>query len=573
MNEGLVELLVTLAANGELIHWLAAEDRSEPERLSALNCLACLHRDGRIDVLDNIRTAPKEDEWNIDFMSWSRIYRQLIPLIDDSADRVVCAVVSLASGFLAHAAQDAFLQWCAVDRTRIDAVLDLEAGAGIPDLCYAAALIAGLRHYPASYINIAVEYAAGLHHSRMPGILALGAMSVTDADAVRAAISALDAVVDDSDAPIENRVDALTAALEIAHRCDGQSDDAVCSLVSRVVSSGRTEFLTSCCHALVRYGSNLRIRIFPLLLEALTHSEIDASTKRTVDSALYHLLARGRRDEALDALETLLLKGTTVDTLNSLESTSHFLAGPGTALLPTVISRWLLTGAEPLCNAARHLLAAATDQKLVFDFDPGNKDWPDSRTLYLARKAVGWLMPHATAPASLVVCLMRQASQAAQVELAELLFDPLLINYPIAARAYLEDVLPTLPKDAKSFVQSVLARDDGYKQGVEAIGYVAELQPIERHRRIEQQRTNEEWSKARSEAELKSPLRQLFTRQTMLYGRRAIDYVDDPDGTTRRLDNALGTISYTANNAMGWVYDPFGLEFKLRTFRVEQYPA
>ena len=58
---------------------------------------------------------------------------------------------------------------------------------------------------------------------------------------------------------------------------------------------------------------------------------------------------------------------------------------------------------------------------------------------------------------------------------------------------------------------------------------------------------------AQREAEGKSVLAHLATRQTMLYGTRAINYVDDPGGGTRRLDNRLKTISYTADNAMGWV--------------------
>ena len=64
----------------------------------------------------------------------------------------------------------------------------------------------------------------------------------------------------------------------------------------------------------------------------------------------------------------------------------------------------------------------------------------------------------------------------------------------------------------------------------------------------------------------------LVARQTMLYGTRAINYVDDPGGGTRRLDNRLKTLSYTTDNAMGWVYDPFGLDYMLRVFRAERNP-
>jgi hypothetical protein len=231
-----------------------------------------------------------------------------------------------------------------------------------------------------------------------------------------------------------------------------------------------------------------------------------------------------------------------------------------------------MTGDRALCAAARHLLTSRGDQKLKFDFDPGNRDWPDGRTLYLARKAIGWLMPHGTAPASFLICLLRAASDDAAKELGKLLFDPLLVNYPLATRAYLEEVCQSLPAEAKVCVEAVLARDVLHKQAIEDVGFVPELQPTERHRWIEAKRRAEEWAKAGREAEGKSVLAHLATRQTLLYGTRAINYVDDPGGGTQRLDNRLKTFSYTADNAMGWVYDPFGLDYMLRVFRAEQNP-
>jgi len=282
------------------------------------------------------------------------------------------------------------------------------------------------------------------------------------------------------------------------------------------------------------------------------------------------LLTRGQKQDALISLEALLRRSRAHDLLDALSSTKHFLARQDISFLPTVICRWLLTGDRKLCAAARHLLTSTGNQKFIFDFDPGNRDWPDGRTLYLAHKAIGWLMPHATTPPSFLVCLLRGASMDAGKELGELLFDPLLVNYPLATREYLEAVCQNLPAEAKARVEGVLARDDLYKQGIKDVGFVAELQPNDRRRWIEAERQAEKWAEARSKAEGKSVLLQMVTHQTLLYGTRAIDYVDDPGGGTRRLENQLKTFSYTADNAMGWVYDPVGLDFLLRLFRAER---
>ena len=109
----------------------------------------------------------------------------------------------------------------------------------------------------------------------------------------------------------------------------------------------------------------------------------------------------------------------------------------------------------------------------------------------------------------------------------------------------------TFPPKAKGLVEDVLTRDDRYKRAIEDVGLVPKLRPPERHRWIENRRQGEEWAKARNKAEGKSVLSQLFTRQTMLYGTRIIEYVDDFGGRKRRLDNRLRTISHTADNAMG----------------------
>lgn len=573
MDEAFVGRLLTAASQGQLMVWLTASDLSDDERGRAIEGLAQLHRTRRLDVFEHLHRPPGDDEWRLDYATWSRVYRDLVPLLDDEAGRVISAVLGLGTGVWEPVFHNTFLDWCTRDVQRIDEVLALEPAPEIPDFCFAAALIAGLRLDPAAYLDTAVSYAQGKRRSRMPGIRGIAAMSLQNDMAVQLAASALSEVLDNDHASDRDRADALTAAIEIAQRCAGSLDDMVCGMVARATGSGRAELLLACCHVIVRFGGQLRESLLPSLLGGLEGLDIDSPEAwSTADSTLYSLLARGRTEQGLACLEILLRKSSALEALDALGSTTHHLARATPNLLPVVICRWLLTGAPVLCAAARHLLAASGNLKIAFEFDPGNRDWPDIRTLYLARKAIGWLMPHGTAPASFVVCLLRGASDEAGKELGELLFDPLLVNYPLATRAYLEAVCPGLPAGAKARVDAVLTRDSRFKQGIEDAGFVPELQPTERQRRIEYERQAEEWARARSKEEGKSVFARLFARRTMLYGTRAIGYVDDPGGGTRRLDNRLGTISYTADNAMGWVYDPFSLDYTLRVFKAEPNP-
>jgi hypothetical protein len=56
----------------------------------------------------------------------------------------------------------------------------------------------------------------------------------------------------------------------------------------------------------------------------------------------------------------------------------------------------------------------------------------------------------------------------------------------------------------------------------------------------------------------------------VLYGVRTICYVPEQGGGTRRIESRLTTYSHTADNPMGWVYDPCDLDFTLRVFRAER---
>jgi hypothetical protein len=212
------------------------------------------------------------------------------------------------------------------------------------------------------------------------------------------------------------------------------------------------------------------------------------------------------------------------------------------------------------------------DQRLTFDFDPGNRRWAAGRTEYVARKAVGWLLPHATAPASFLVCLLAGATDEAADVLARLLIAPLLVSYPVAARACLEGSLDRLAGLARSRIESVLAEHSTYLSNIERVGYVPELQPSERQRWIERRRQSEIFLRASREAEAMSPLLGMIAKRLVLHGIATVSYVDDHGGEARRLESRMGTISHTADNLMGWVYDPCGLDYALRVFRAERPP-
>lgn len=561
------------AAEGDLIAWLATLEPPGDDRTEAMEALAQLHRSRQLDAFEHLQRAADRKQLQPDYTSWVQTCRELIPLLDDDAGHVASALVRLAETRWGATLPHLFIDWCLRDQKRIDEVLTPNPKREIPNFALTGALIAGLRTNPRAYLDLALAYTRDAGCTRQAGIRALGSMPHQDNTLTQQAIATLAGIVNDDEANVQDRAAALTACLELVQCADERFDALASSLVEKAIRSGRAQLLLVPCQIITRFGAQIHDGLMPSLLQALQAVQIDTPEVCShLDSALYRLLTDAKAEEAINCIASLLRRNGDKTVLNLFPAVAHHLASQHTNLMPALTCQWLLTGDTTLCSTVRELLTLNANQRFTFDFDPGNRTWPDKRTVFLARKAVGWLMPHATAPASFLVCLLRQATNNAAKEIAELLFDPLLINYPIAVREYLEANRRSLPKQARILVEEILARDKSYKKALKDVGFVAELQPTEHQRWIHATRENEKWSDIRREAERTSILGKIARRQTLLYGVRAITYVNDPNGEVRRLDTDLKTVSYTSDNPMGWVYDPFGLDFMLRFFKVERSP-
>jgi hypothetical protein len=572
VEEALRLRILQEACSAGLMVWLTSTDLADEDRRSAVACLARMHADGSLDVLSHLGRPEGVEEWQLDDGTWCTVYREVLPLLSAEARQVVDAVEVLATGLWEPALREAFIDWCSRDLSRVKDVLALGDGADVPEIAIAAAVIAGARFDPGTFVPVALGFIDGGRRSRMPSTRAIAAMGVTDEALTRRALAALREMLRDGETPMSERVGALAATLEVAVRCCGYADAQAAEIVREAVSSGWQEIRQECGMALVRFGRQIGSDLLAVLLDGLgSLAQPDDGRRAFADGALYHLMSGGLADAALLALESLLCRWNEDEPLSAFQSTAHLIAHDR-VLLARIVCRWLLTGKPVLCAAARGLVMQSGDQRLTFDFDPGNRRWAAGRTEYVARKAVGWLLPHATAPASFLVCLLAGATDEAADVLARLLIAPLLVSYPVAARACLEGSLDRLAGLARSRIESVLAEHSTYLSNIERVGYVPELQPSERQRWIERRRQSEIFLRASREAEAMSPLLGMIAKRLVLHGIATVSYVDDHGGEARRLESRMGTISHTADNLMGWVYDPCGLDYALRVFRAERPP-
>ncbi len=153
-------------------------------------------------------------------------------------------------------------------------------------------------------------------------------------------------------------------------------------------------------------------------------------------------------------------------------------------------------------------------------------------------------------------------------EVAELLFDPLLVNYSGEAVDYSKGI----PADDPAYtdIQKALKRHEAYFASLKGTGVIKELHPSDYQRDVVSQKTHDEMRAAQKQAESKSVFLNLVHRSTLLYGTRSLTYIVDHDGNNRSVAMDLHSVGISFEMPRHEILDPVGLDLMLRVFRVEK---
>jgi hypothetical protein len=100
--------------------------------------------------------------------------------------------------------------------------------------------------------------------------------------------------------------------------------------------------------------------------------------------------------------------------------------------------------------------------------------------------------------------------------LSDLLFDSLLINYT-SAKEQLRPIADNRDDKAAPMVRIALDRLKDYCDGLEEVGFIAELQPSERELQLEGQRRADAMSDMMQESRKSSLLASLFSESILLH--------------------------------------------------------
>ena len=169
---------------------------------------------------------------------------------------------------------------------------------------------------------------------------------------------------------------------------------------------------------------------------------------------------------------------------------------------------------------------------------------------------------------SIIVSVLRVRDMNAQGPISDLLFDPILLNYGGEAMEYLKRIPATDP--AHGPVQNALSMIEHFYADLDRVGMIKELHPSDYQRDVVHQRTHDEMRLAHKMAESESVLWNFVHRSTILYGKRTLTYVTDPQGQQRAVAIDLQPFSKSVELPRREIVDPVGLNYVLRLYRAEK---
>jgi hypothetical protein len=533
--------------------------------------LAKLHNDGTIDVLEPARQIATSPINQHDFFTVMHVYSELIPALDASVPDMLAAVKALSTrageDLASGMANGGYRTWAEQGSRARETFETINPEDGDDSAYVFLALQALAKTEPDAALDRAILYVGGNGGpARSAAAKAIGTFDLTDPDRRTRAIDALAAHAASSD---DNSLGHILAAIcEIAKAHPDTHTKAAALIDANIERTGD--------HAIHQLSLELMFHVDELPpaivkpLTAIMHRVPigNRGTIRDIGAAAGKLADKNRLDEALALITPLLSLHEELTSLKPLGSLNYYLLQLTPDELAQTIIVWLLACDPNLGRATMALVGHHHgDAPLILDPRSAAASLDDPRRLLLAHRAIGWLFVHPVTAASLVVGLLDGAGDAAQRTIAELLFDPLLINFSGSVGDWIAEQAKAAGHPSQAILNDLVTRLEAYIEGLREPGRIKELRPSERERLIENHRQNESMRQAYKASEKTSILASLATRQVLLYGTRSISYLKGMGGKQQRSEMKMHSFSHSIESPRLNILEPFDLDYMLRVFR------
>lgn len=533
-----------------------------------------LHNAGSLDFLSVPSFIGTDDADRYEMFQLQQLFGRVLPRLVANTKNVMDAMGLLMTigGRDTSATVDlnGLRDWCSKNR-REHEIFELVPNYPAHKLLFlTVALQAGALHSLSDFVSRSIDW---LNHTEVDyqraSLIALGAIRLeVNADLTISTLAALLEYVDhtEDDGLLAT---ALVTALGLHSRAPGIAVETIVKIIDRTRAAGGKLAHSQAVQMIWQKGKNAHESVQrALLVTCYAISPSDVESVRGLDFVAYTLAQRGESPQAEALVRHFIERGK--DDISAAHFGNFFreyTKNENSAAM--LLLAWLGSESYSLRNAAREVVGTMYNNKPpIFDVDVPPQS--GANAVYLARKVVGYLFIYPVTAASLLMSILKTCQDDDAKEIAELLFDPLLLNFSGSVADYLGKVKEREGHPRLQHVSDVLSRLEQYISALNKVGVVKELAPSERQRFIERHQRQQAMEAAYKSMEEKSIFRTLASRSVILYGRRSINYITDLSGNSQRSEIDMRTISHRSELPRMSIFDPTELEHQLFIFRAER---
>ncbi|QOZ83471.1 hypothetical protein DXT74_10560 [Chromobacterium sp. Rain0013] len=550
------------------------EDRSD-----LAHELAALHNEGLVDIVATFGDLKNNTPSCPDFFLTRHVFEQALPHLSAPVGPVMRCVLQLCheagQDLAAGSIFSGYIEFCAKDPERPREALKLiEADPDTLVEMLTATIAAGSQLDNSYYLTQLLSFIFHLDIKvRRHAVFAVGRIHWPKGASVP------DSLIVVLNQVLETEMDdgllgsAVKSTFAIFQH-DKMLEEQCVTLIDTALTKGDEYTLHAASELLRLNTEDLPGSFLQLLFTHLKRVKPgNTGTLKNIDYGVAYLLTQNDPEEALRFLEELLVMHDGEFELEILDRVTNAIR-KNTTLMGKVMTRWLLRGERVLCEAVHDIVGIAHTNDLVIEINAAELK-PDDyiHFFFIARKAIGYLFMWPVTAASVVISLMRHAPDDETLDaLKELLLDPLLLNYPGSMRDYVEKQMGHECGKVKETIEDALATIDQYQEALRAVPELPALYAGQSQRESYRRHMSEVMAESMKAAEKKSIFLNLFSRSTLLYGNKSIDYihagVNEPP---HRMETPL--ISHGVSMELPRMddIDPYGLNYMLRVFRLERF--
>lgn len=543
--------------------------------------LVRLHNDGDIDVIAGFRSLQNQPSSGFDFFLTRHIFEKALPHLAAPIEPVMDCVLHLVN----EAGQDMaagrlfapFIDFCAAEPSRpkeslerIETSIDQLVDLLVPTI------VAGARIDAELYLNEAIRLTG--HENieiRRRAIFSLGRIRIAQgSNLCELALTCIELSL--SRETDDQLLGNLIGTAFSLYQCKESQLERIIDSIKLALSPGGDYGLHAASELFGFHFDELPEPLLDVLLDHLRRAKPqNKGTIDNIDYGLVKLLDREHPTKGIQFLESLLLANPNELSLDAFDSATRKLIDNPHDQLNRLLTRWFLRGDRVLCEGIHAIVNHAHDHSLLLSVDPSELDSSDPlRIIFLARKAIGYLFFMPVTAASIIISLIQQTTEHETIQkLSDLLFDPLLINYPGKVNEYLIEQKVRESEKVRSAAEAVLKASEDYFDMLKSTGVIQELHPSQAQRDVYRGHFSRLMSESMKEAEKESVFFSLISKSVLLYGRTSIGYVDGPDGESNRMEIPLSSHGTEMEFARREIIDHVGLDYMLRIFRAEQINA